>query len=360
LILTGCSAVCRVGDTFSARVTVTNSGTRPAQVEVKAGVKLPDGSPLSLSTLASDFVFNLAAGQMISGDLLNTTIPRGIPAGTYRYEVALLDPGLGVTLFREMRVFTVEQPGRLPSNDLRANATPIEGIPFNDLVDTRTATTSPDDPVHSCTGSQDSTTVWYRFTPATTGFVKVNTFGSDYDSVLTAYDGTPSPTTEIACNDDTGGPQSKIGFFALAGTTYWIEAAGFLTTPGGTLVLTLPQETQTEPVQLTMTLAGCATCRPGDRFTVSATLLNPTSRDVPVEVKFGVRLPDGTPVNLWAVSDAHFRFILSPGTMGPVTILDTVIPRGIPTGTWTYEGILLEPALGTPMSRSVRPFSVSP
>ena len=197
-------------------------------------------------------------------------------------------------------------------------------------------------------------------TGTSTGLVRVNTFGSDYDTVLAAYTGMPSPTTEIACNDDTGAPQSEIQFLAFAGTTYWIEAASWHTSPGGTLVLTLPQGTQTEPVQLTMTLTGCTTCRSGNRFTVDATLLNPTSGDVPVEVKFGVRFPEGTPVNLWAVSDAHFRFTLPPGTMGPVTILDTVIPPGIPTGTWTYEGILLEPALGTPMSRSVRPFSVSP
>lgn len=358
LTLTGCTTLCRPGDTFAASVTVTNPIAQPARVELKAGVRLPDGTPLALPVLAPGFLLLLGAGQTLSGILLNTTIPLGIPPGTYRYEVALLDPELGVTFFREMRGFTVVQPPRLPSHDLRTSATPIERIPFRDLVDTRTATTSADDPVHSCTGSQDSTTVWYRFTPATTGFVKVNTFGSDYDSVLTAYNGTPSPTTEIACNDDTGGPQSEIQFLATAGTTYWIEAASWHTSPGGSLVLTMG--TRTEPVQLTLAMAGCSTCRSGDRFSVNATLVNPNTATVPLEIKFGARLPDGTPVNLWSLPDPHFRFAVPPGTTGPGTILDAVIPPGIPSGTWAYEGILLEPQMGTPVSRSIMPFTVSP
>jgi hypothetical protein len=188
----------------------------------------------------------------------------------------------------------------------------------------------------------------------------VNTFNSDYDTVLTAYNGTPGPTTEIACNDDTGGVQSEIQFLGIAGTTYWIEAAGFHASLGGTLVLTLPEETQPEPIQLALALAGCSTCRAGDRFTVNATLSNPRSTTVPVEIKFGVRFPDGTPLNVWAVPDPRLRFSVPPGSLGPVTVMDTVIPAGLPTGTWTYEGILLDPELGTPMSRSVRPFSVSP
>lgn len=360
LTLTGCAATCRPGDAFSASATVTNPTARQARVEMKAGVRLPDGTPLALSALAPDFLFTLAPGQSLSGILLSTPIPLGIPPGRYRYEVALVDPELGVTFFREARVFVVVQPGRLPSNDLRANASVIEGIPFGDLVDTRSATTSTDDPVHSCTGSQDSRSVWYKFTATSTGFITVNTFNSDYDTVLAAYNGTPGPTTEIACNDDMGGVQSEIGFLAFAGTTYWIEAAGYGSSPGGTLVLTLPVGTQAEPVQLALALAGCSTCRAGDRFTVNATLSNPNSATIPVEIKFGVRYPDGTPLNMWAVPDRQFRFSVAPGSLGPVTVLDTVIPPGLPTGTWAYEGILLDPALGTPMSRSIRPFSVSP
>ena len=360
LTLTGCTATCRPGDTFSASATVTNPTAQQARVELKAGVRLPDGTALALSALAPDFLFTLEAGQSLSGILLSTAIPSGIPPGRYRYEVALVDPELGVTFFREARVFVVVQPGRAPSNDLRANASVIEGIPFSDLVDTRTATTTPDDPVHSCTSSQDSTSVWYKFTAPSTGFITVNTFNSDYDTVLTAYNGTPGPSTEIACNDDTGGTQSEIGFLAIGGTTYWIEVAGYGTSPGGTLFLSMPAGEQLAPPQLTLAFGGCSACRPGDRFTVNATLSNPSSATIPVEIKFGVRFPDGTPLNIWAVPDPQFRFSVPPGSLGPVTVTDTVIPAGLPTGTWTYEGILLDPELGTPMSRSVRPFSVSP
>lgn len=357
LILTGCTTICRPRDAFSASATVTNPTVVPARVELKAGVQMPDGTPLSLSTVAPDFLLTLGAGQIVSGILLSTTIPSGIPPGGYKYEVALLDPELGVTSSREVRVFTVAQPARPPSNDLLTEATRIEGIPFNDLVDTRMATTSASDPVHSCTSSQDSRSVWYRLTPPSTGFVTINTYNSDYDTVLAAYDGS---AVEIACNDDQGGVQSEIQFLAVAGMTYWIEATGYHDSPGGTLVLTVRGGPQREPVQLTLALAGCDICRPGDRFTVNAVLVNPNPADVPVEVKFGVRLPDGSPVNLWSVPDSRFRVAVPPGTTGPVTILDTVMPAGVPGGVWAYEGILLDPELGMPLSRAIKSFSVSP
>src|SRR5262249_39716664 len=128
------------------------------------------------------------------------------------------------------------------TNDVCANAT-VVSTPFQDLVDTTLATRAASDPFQSCsTGApaQNSNSVWYRFTPSVGGTVRFDTFGSSYDTVVTAYSGACGTTTEVACDDDAGpGLQSEVVFSAVAGTTYLIEVTQYGPNGGGTLVVTL-------------------------------------------------------------------------------------------------------------------------
>jgi hypothetical protein len=123
-----------------------------------------------------------------------------------------------------------------PTNDDITGATTITGIPFTDTVDTTEATAGEGD---SC----GNATVWYTFTPDTSGSYAFTTFGSDYDTTLGLYEGTVGSLTLLACNDDAIGLQSAIGATLDAGVTYYIEAgtccgAGNVgqVGPGGTLV----------------------------------------------------------------------------------------------------------------------------
>jgi PKD repeat protein len=52
-----------------------------------------------------------------------------------------------------------------------------------------------------------------------------NTFGSNYDTVLSAWSGTQGSLNLVACNDDFNGLQSKINFAAAGGTTYYFMVA---------------------------------------------------------------------------------------------------------------------------------------
>jgi hypothetical protein len=132
-----------------------------------------------------------------------------------------------------------------PSNDDIANATTFSALPFSDgPVDTTTATGAPDDP--NCATGPGSPTVWYAFTPTSDVEVGIDTFGSDYDTTLSAYTGTPGNLTQIACNDDaaggllpppTGTLQSAIVFEATGGVSYFIMVAAYGSGPGGTLFL---------------------------------------------------------------------------------------------------------------------------
>ena len=114
----------------------------------------------------------------------------------------------------------------VPGNDNAASPSTIASLPFSDALLTTDATTEAVDPADCATNGH---TVWYQFTAATTTDLLLDTFGSDYDTVV--HVGTPNGLggmTVIACNDDAGGSvQSAVRFTADAGTTYLIAIGSF-------------------------------------------------------------------------------------------------------------------------------------
>jgi hypothetical protein len=104
-----------------------------------------------------------------------------------------------------------------------------------------------------------------------------------------------------------------------------------------------------EAPTLNLSITGCITCREGERVVVRARVANPSSREIHVEVKMGGRLPDGT-----AVSSQHTEVTLEPGADRYFTVLEGALPTGVAEGTWTLEGALLEPELGTTLSRDTK------
>ena len=108
-----------------------------------------------------------------------------------------------------------------------------------------------------------------------------------------------------------------------------------------------------------LTLTGCTACHAGNPFTVQANLSNPGPA-TQVEFKLGLRLPDGTAASLLGASGQHLVLSLAAGMNTPFTLLDILWPAGVPTGTWTFEGTLLEVPLGKTFSRDVKTFQVLP
>jgi hypothetical protein len=147
----------------------------------------------------------------------------------------------------------------VPSNDDIEDATVIGSLPFTDNVNTEDATTQPDDP--DCVGN--GPTVWYRFTPAATIRINANTFGSDYDTSLSVYTGSPGDLTQIACNDDAGGLQSSVTFEAAAGETYFIMVGAFGSGPGGNLTLTVDEAPPPLEADLAIARFGSVNARTG-------------------------------------------------------------------------------------------------
>ena len=120
-----------------------------------------------------------------------------------------------------------------PPNDDFDEAFPITALPFVHTQQTATATIAPDDPF--CSGNKAS--VWFSYTPTQSGRVDFNTFGSNYDTTLSAWSGTRGNLSQLACNDNADGLQSRIRFDAVAGVTYHIMAGAYFFSSGGTLTL---------------------------------------------------------------------------------------------------------------------------
>lgn len=116
----------------------------------------------------------------------------------------------------------------------------IGALPSSSTTDTSQATWDPSDPE----GCYSNGSVWFAFTPSADMTVQADTFGSDYDTVLSAWTGTQGALGLVACNDDHAGSHSKIIFPATAGTTYYLMAAqccGSGEDGGGSLHLSVTQ-----------------------------------------------------------------------------------------------------------------------
>jgi PKD repeat protein len=125
-------------------------------------------------------------------------------------------------------------------NDSFTGATVITSLPFSTTQDTTQATSDPSDP----SGCSNNASVWFSFTPSADMRLEADTFGSNYDTVLSAWTGTQGALNLVACNDDSGGTQSKITFSATAGTTYYFMVAqccGDGGTGGGNLHFSVSQ-----------------------------------------------------------------------------------------------------------------------
>jgi PKD repeat protein len=124
-----------------------------------------------------------------------------------------------------------------PQNDDIGSPVVIDSLPYGTVQSTVEASPSEGDPF-----CLDQRTVWYRFTPASDIGVEINTFGSDYDTIVGVFYGNPSdPSTlrAVGCNDDAAGHglQSQMTFSAPAGLTLYIGVGG----PGGNLVFSATQ-----------------------------------------------------------------------------------------------------------------------
>ena len=127
----------------------------------------------------------------------------------------------------------VQGAAAAPSNDSFSAAVPLSGPTTSATGTNVAATREAGEPMHGGV-SIETGSVWWRWTASQSGTVRVDTIGSDFDTVLGVYTGTSvSALTTIAANDNgLGTYQSEVSFSATAGTTYSIAVAGFNSSTG--------------------------------------------------------------------------------------------------------------------------------
>jgi hypothetical protein len=115
------------------------------------------------------------------------------------------------------------------SNDDFADAAPISGTTATVSGSNVDATRQVGEPLHG--GNSGGRSVWWRWTAPQSGTATVDTFGSNFDTLLGVYSGANlSNLATLAGNDDaagTDGLQSRASFVVTGGTTYFIAVDGY-------------------------------------------------------------------------------------------------------------------------------------
>ncbi len=121
-----------------------------------------------------------------------------------------------------------------PLNDLFVNRIVIPALAYNHAVDTSSIPLvnedDPSDPLplsDTCTNTRKGKrSVWYEYTATTDEEIYLDTFGTDYTTVLSVWkdtnnNGTISNDELIVCADSSSGEHVNVSFTPNSGTTYY-------------------------------------------------------------------------------------------------------------------------------------------
>lgn len=170
-----------------------------------------------------------------------------------------------------------------PVNDDWEAATEVSNLPFEDTVDTTTATK---DSVSPDLGRYRTHSVWYRVSLPADGKVLVSTEGTDFThkvAMFQADDGSgPAEWTMLKAKRGSAGSRTGFTQPVEAGTDYYVSVSAPRRDPGGTAHIMMR-----EPTDFDLSLSGS-----GDFDTVdgSAILHGLMSSDRPTEIYVYVAL----------------------------------------------------------------------
>src|SRR5918996_2142292 len=148
-----------------------------------------------------------------------------------------------------------------PSNDTFGGAT-VVSLGFSEQLDTTEATTDADDAQLNATCGAPATdaSVWYAFTTAADTGVVVDVSQSSYSAGVLVGVGTQGSLETVDCGPGT------VGFFAVAGTTYYVLAIDDQLDGGGnggTLRISFNEAPPPPTVDITVDPVGTFNARTG-------------------------------------------------------------------------------------------------
>ncbi|MBK1830815.1 S8 family serine peptidase [Verrucomicrobiaceae bacterium R5-34] len=127
-----------------------------------------------------------------------------------------------------------------PANDAFGDAIYLSGSRFSTSGSNRDATSQPFEDYSPHAGVGQGNSVWWRWTADFDGEFVITTQGSEFDTVLAVYTGTPGVNfNEVASNDDRNALDwtSQVTFAAESGTTYYIAVDGYRGDASGGILL---------------------------------------------------------------------------------------------------------------------------
>lgn len=226
-----------------------------------------------------------------------------------------------------------------PANDNFASRIALTGALVSTGGTNAEATVEPDENVRAGSLTELTSTVWWKWTAPASGWVRVDTDGSEFDTVLQISTGTALNSLSVLAFNDQG-PQtivfdaSSITFLATADTAYHIQVGGWSLgdNPEGRIALHISQSAAIAPAQYPATVS----------FAPAA--VDVTSAAVPVTASFTIQSSAGSGVGGvgfgWEESQGDGDYIAPPpswNAAAPGTVLQQVFvaPRYLAPGAKT-------------------------
>jgi Calcineurin-like phosphoesterase/Bacterial pre-peptidase C-terminal domain len=236
-----------------------------------------------------------------------------------------------------------------PANDNFASAQTLTGTTGTQTGSNKNASKEPGEPNHA--GNQGGASIWYSWTPASSGTATIDTLGSNFDTTLGIYTGTAvNALTQVAANDDCcGGRQSQTSFPAQAGTTYHIAIDGYNAATGNT---TLNWTTTTPPSNdnftAAQTLTGTTGTQTGSNKNASKEPGEPNhaGNQGGASIWYSWTATAGTPVTI-TTSGSSFDTLLAVYTGTSVTALTQIAANDDASKTDRTSAVTFAPSAGT-------------
>ncbi len=178
---------------------------------------------------------NVACDDDSGPDVDAEVVISAVAGTTYYFQVGAKTRGA------QNLAFNLHEPPAKGNDNFAGAVVVSTALPYSNKDDAGGATLEPGEP-RPC--ALIDNTVWYSYTPASSGVFAVDTNGSDYDTALAVYTGaTLASLVNLGCDDNAGFLRnSRIAFVAQAGVTYYFQVGGAFEARGNA-VLNLSAET---------------------------------------------------------------------------------------------------------------------